>query len=67
MGFIVGRDIIFEILRDSNSRSVNLDGNRIRIIIANVCSVHQYARKEGLEKLLASVHSSKPLDKFFFK
>lgn len=65
MGFIVGRDIIFEILMDSSSQSVNLDGNRIRIIITNVYSVLQRARKEGLEKIFADVHSFKCLDIFF--
>lgn len=65
MGFIVGRDIVFEILRDSSSQSVNLDENRIRLIIANVYSVLQHARKEGLENIFADVHSFKCLDIFF--
>lgn len=65
MGFMVGRDIVFEILRDSSSQSVNLDGNKIRIIITHVYTVLQRARMEGLEKLFAYVHSFKSLDNFF--
>lgn len=53
VGFIGGREIRYEILKDFSSWSVNLDVSKVRIIIL---VVFFYVRKESLETFFVYIY-----------